>query len=136
MLKTAEERTGWRDEGISRRRRMWGWDCPAVDIDFLALEYDTGKPVALIEYKNEHAQPIRLGHPSARALKTLADSAGLPLFFVRCTDDFSRYYLTPANEKAKQLFAAPDWLSEKKWIEFLYRCRGREVPDELSEQLV
>jgi hypothetical protein len=28
-----------------------------VDVDFLALEYDRGKAVALVEYKGERAQP-------------------------------------------------------------------------------
>ena len=37
MAEVRPERTGWRDEKLSQRHRMWGWDCPAVDIDFLLL---------------------------------------------------------------------------------------------------
>jgi hypothetical protein len=136
MKEVTQERTGWRDEGLSQRHRMWGWDCPAIDIDFLAVEYDRGKPAALVEYKNEHAQPIRLGHPSVRALVNLADSACLPLFFVRYADDFSWFYPTPANDFAERFFARPRRISEKEWVRILYHCRGRELPTELREQLV
>lgn len=37
------ERTGWRDENLSRRHREWGFHCPAVDLGFLLIEYDTGE---------------------------------------------------------------------------------------------
>jgi hypothetical protein len=43
-----KERSGWRDLELSGRHRRWGWDCPAVDLDFLFLEYDKGKAVALV----------------------------------------------------------------------------------------
>ena len=80
MRLVAQERSGWRDEGISLRHRKWGWDCPAVDIDFLLIEYDHGKAIALVEYKNEHA-PRQRGATSAshRAIADLASKAGLPL---------------------------------------------------------
>jgi hypothetical protein len=38
----------WRDEAISQRHRLWGFNCPAVDIDFLMIEYDQGKPAACV----------------------------------------------------------------------------------------
>ena len=48
----APERTGWRDEKISLRHRMWGFDCPAVDVDFVMVEFDRARVVAIVEYKN------------------------------------------------------------------------------------
>lgn len=39
---TAQERTGWRDEEISARHRIWGVNCPAVDLDFLMGVGDDG----------------------------------------------------------------------------------------------
>ena len=56
MPEVRAERTGWRDEELSQEHRKWGFDCPTVDIDFLMLEYDTGRASALVEYKNEHAK--------------------------------------------------------------------------------
>jgi hypothetical protein len=49
--KVRRERTEWRDLELSKRHREWGLNCPAVDIDFLMVEYYYGKPVALIDYK-------------------------------------------------------------------------------------
>jgi hypothetical protein len=56
MRDVAKERSGWRDLELSQRHRAWGFDVPAVDIDYF-LAYDNGKAVALIEYKHERAQP-------------------------------------------------------------------------------
>ncbi len=33
-----QERTGWRDEKISQRHREWGYNCPAVDLDFEVVD--------------------------------------------------------------------------------------------------
>ena len=37
-MEVRKERTGWRDEEISRRHRLWGVSCAATDIDFLLVE--------------------------------------------------------------------------------------------------
>jgi len=50
MREVRPERTGWRDLELSKRHRQWGWDCPGIDLDFLFLEYDRGKAVAIVEY--------------------------------------------------------------------------------------
>ena len=132
----ASERTGWRDERISRRHRSWGWDCPALDIDFLMLEYNHGLPSALVEFKHENAAPVHMGHPSMRALKILADRSRIPLFLVRYTDDFSRYFVTPGNENAREFLPHRTGMTELDWIKLLYRCRGLELPEGLAEQFV
>ena len=54
---SSKERTGWRDQALSERHRAWGWDCPALDMDFVMIEYDNGKATALVEYKHEQAAP-------------------------------------------------------------------------------
>ena len=132
----AKERTGWRDQRISERHRMWGFDCPALDIDFLMLEYDYGVPSALIEFKHEAAPLIRMGHPGIRALKVLSTRANIPLFLVRYADDFSWFYVTPGNERANEYVPEPVRMNEPDWIQLLYRCRGRHLPDELATQIV
>ena len=120
-----QERTGWRDQGLSLRHREWGWDCPAIDIDFLMVEYDLGNPVALVEYKNEHACEQRISHPSYRALIQLADRAQLPLFLVRYTDDFSQWTVIPLNDHAKEKCPSNWECSESDYVRFLYGLRGR-----------
>ncbi len=135
-IEVAKERSGWRDQKISARHRMWGYDCPALDIDFLMLEYDQGKAAALVEFKHEEAQAVHMGHPSIRALNALADAAGIPFFLVRYADDFSWYFVTPGNEKASGFVPEAIRLTEPEWIQLLYRCRGREMPGELSQRIV
>lgn len=128
MRAVTQERTGWRDRRISERHRKWGFDCPALDIDFLMLEYDRGKAAALVEFKHEKAATVHFGHPSMRALKGLADAAAIPFFLVRYADDFSLYHVTPGNAAACALVPEPTSLNEPDWIRLLYRCRGRDVP--------
>jgi hypothetical protein len=132
MTEVRRERTGWRDERISRRHREWGFDCPALDIDFLLLEYDRGRAAAIVEYKHEGSPALRLAHPSVRAVADLADRAGVPAFIVRYADDFSWWYPTPLNEQARRLCPQPARLNEEGWMRLLYRCRGRELPAHLS----
>lgn len=44
---SSHERTGWRDMAISQRHRLYGYDCPMFDIDFMCVEYDKSMPVCL-----------------------------------------------------------------------------------------
>ena len=131
MPEVRQERTGWRDEGISQRHRRWGWDCPAVDIDFLMLEYDRGKAVAVVEYKHERAAPQYPTHPTYRAMINLGDRAGIPVFGVRYADDWSWWRVTPLNDLAKRWLDHQTRMSEEQWVTLLYRIRGTEVPADL-----
>ena len=135
-LNVKEERTGWRDQRISELHRTWGYDCPALDIDFLMLEYDHAIPSALVEFKHENAPPLRMGHPSIRTLKELCNRANIPFFLVRYADNFSWFHVTPGNDRASEFVTEPVRLTELEWITLLYRCRGRAVPDELASRFV
>ena len=120
MPEVRPERTGWRDEALSRRHRRWGWDCPAVDIDFLFLEYDHGKASAIVEYKNEHAAP--------QAMIDLGNRAGIPVIACRYADDFSVWKVIPLNDVAKKHIPNRLELDEQGWVKLLYKIRGYEVP--------
>lgn len=127
------ERTGWRDEGLSRRHRRWGWDCPAVDLDFLLLEYDRGKASALVEYKNEHAAPQYASHPTYQAMIDLGTRANIPVIACRYSEDFSKWKVVPLNEKAKEFLPARAEMTEKEWVSLLYRIRGYDVPQSVMD---
>lgn len=135
MPQVREERTGWRDLSLSRRHRRWGWDCPAVDLDFLFLEYDRGKAVALVEYKHERAAPQYATHPTYQAMIDLGTRAGIPVFACRYKDDFSVWRGVPLNESAKHWLARPVEMTEREWVTLLYRIRGREPDAELWNSL-
>ena len=127
------ERTGWRDENLSARHRRWGWDCPAVDIDFLLIEYDHGKAVALVEYKHEKALPQKASHPSYRALIDLSSKATIPFFVARYADDFSWWKIIPLNRQAKKVLPERTEMNERQWVTFLYKIRGSTPPESLFD---
>lgn len=129
------ERTGWRDLGLSRRHRQWGWDCPAVDLDFLFLEYDRGKAVALVEYKHENAQLQYATHPTYQAMVDLGTRAGVPVFGVRYAADFSWWKVIPLNGDARERLPQRADMTERDWVTFLYKLRGYEPPSDLFEKM-
>lgn len=126
-----QERSGWRDEGLSQRHRQWGYDCPAIDIDFLMIEYDRATPVALVEYKNENAKPENFEDSNYRAVIELGNGyrSGIPVFSVRYTGDYSHYTVTPLNDLAETWFSRPKMITESEWIRVLYRIRRRKPPE-------
>ena len=128
-----KERTGWRDKGLSQRHRRWGWDCPAVDLDFLFLEYDKGKAAALVEYKHENAAPQYATHPTYQAMIDLGTRAGVPVFACRYANDFLMFLVVPLNDRAKEYLPTRTPMTEQEWVRLLYRIRGYEVPDELFD---
>ncbi len=135
MPEVRPERTGWRDEALSRRHRRWGWDCPAADLDFLFMEYDRGKAVAIVEYKNEHAAPQYACHPTYQAMIDLGNKAGLPVFACRYSDDFTKWKAVPLNDKAREFLSERKTLTEQEWVRLLYSIRGYDVPQEVLDNI-
>jgi len=128
-----KERTGWRDLSLSQRHRKWGWDCPAVDLDFLFLEYDKGKAVAIVEYKHEHAKPQYASHPTYQAMIDLGTRAGIPVIAVRYAADFSTWKAVPLNDKALEWLPERQTLTEREWVTLLYNIRGYQPPESLLD---
>ena len=133
-----QERTGWRDAEISSRHRVWGFNCPAVDLDFLVVEYNIGKPVGLIEYKHFRARAPVLDHATYRALGALADGYGagpLPLMVAFYWPDIWAFRVLPVNAAAKSAFAHNEILSERDFVARLYRMRRLVLTRELNDRL-
>lgn len=128
MRTVAEERTGWRDVEISQRHRLWGWNCPGVDLDFVLVEYNHGKACALVDYKHEQAQPVNTKHPSLLALVDLADGyrdRPLPCFIARYRPANWMFLVTPLNEAARNHYShcADEWIKESRFVRSLYLLR-------------
>lgn len=134
-----QERSGWRCEEISQRHRQWGYNCPAVDLDFVVAEYNHGKPVALVEYKDKRAMPPNLDHATYHALTALADGyVGGPIpFFVAtyCSDDWW-FLVKPVNAAATKYYAhvADKRISEQRFVRSLYLLRTKvlSIQDEAA----
>lgn len=130
------ERTGWRDKDLSARHRVWGWDCPAVDLDFLLVEYNIGKPVALVEYKHWRASRVNLRHPTYRALTELADMADLPFVVARYWPGVWAFRVWPINAVAAQSFENAENMTEREYVMRMYRLRRLVLSREISAHLM
>lgn len=123
---TAYERSNWRDMGLSQRHRDWGFNCPAVDLDFLMVEYNNGLPAAIVEYKNHRALVPSLTnlHPTYRALQALANAARLPFCLSFYWPDVWAFRVYPINDLAKAHFRGPyENLTERQYVTRLYQIR-------------
>lgn len=130
------ERSGWRDAALSQRHRAWGIDVPAVDIDFLLVEYDNATPVAIIDYKHTRARAVDKGLASYIALRKLGDTAGLPVFIVVYADDLCAWSVTGLNVHGKRMVPTVRcYSSELEYVTWLYELRGRSIPDHIVTSL-
>jgi hypothetical protein len=134
MKTVRDERTGWRDEKISGRHRKWGWNCPAVDLDFVMVEYHMAKPVGLIEYKHYKAQMPDFNHATYRALGDLANRSNLPFMLAFYWPDIWAFRVHPLNQLAARYFNKGEVLTERDFVATLYRIRNWSVGD-LYEKL-
>jgi hypothetical protein len=132
---TRMERTGWRDEEISRRHRTWGFNCPAVDLDFLMVEYNCGKPCGLVEYKHYHAQKPNLNHATYRALSELASMGSLPFLLAYYWPETWSFSVFPVNIVAKQHYAEWQAMTERQYVQSLYRIRRLKLDETISHRL-
>jgi hypothetical protein len=136
-----KERTGWRDEEISKRHKNWGFNCPAVDLDFLMVEYNHGTPVAVVEYKYYKADEVEINHPTYRALRSLANNyssshtRGLPFLVVRYWKEPWCFIVRPANSLAEQWFDEREKLSEVEFVQRLYRIREMSCKEKTLDEL-
>jgi len=106
-----------------------------VDVDWLAIEYDEGRAMALVEYKHERAEIQWANHPSYRALCDLGNRAGVPVFAVRYAEDFSWWRVTALNATGRAFVPQRVDLTEEEYVALLYRVRGRTMPADLFVNL-
>jgi len=147
-----EERTGLRDDSLSRRHRTWGFNCPAADIDWMVIEYDRHIPKALVDYKYGLSwAETEKDKSNLAALSALAsgycncgDSTcgsrgnGIPFVIVRYIRQPWQFMIEPRNECARTTIPESRWnvvRSEKHYVGFLYWLGQREVPLEVEVQL-
>ena len=114
---TANERHNKRDAILSLKHRSWGFNVPAVDIDFLMIEYDQSIPKALIEYRHINGA-IRVD-ASIKAIIALADAANIPFFVVQyayATDDGTLWKEATIDTPARFRIICMNPLAEKHWF--------------------
>lgn len=129
-----EEVTHWRHEELSARRRLWGFNLPLVDLDWLHLNFDHSEPIALFEYT---LRKYRSGTEATMiALKRLGEMSGLPAFLVFYTKQLDSFRVRGLNaEAAKRLGNQERVFSEKEYVSFLYALQGRSLPTDIESIL-
>jgi hypothetical protein len=135
MREVRKERTGWRCEAISTRHRDWGYNCPGVDLDFLVCEYNYGKPVALVEYKNRRYDPANTSDKTYNALRELADGyqgGALPLLIAVYDPADWWFVVHPLNARARAHYAhvAGQPITEQRFVRSLYLLRFKVIKAE------
>lgn len=120
----------------SDRHRLYGFNVPALDLDFPMIEYDRGMPVALIEAKHRNAA-LKLWHPSFKAMKVLADNSKIPFFITVYAPEHCAYYVISMNDCARQVpwCDKPRWFNERNYVKLLYWLRKKSCPAEILDQL-
>jgi len=132
------ERTGWRCQDISEHHRTWGFDCPCVDLDFLVVEYNCGRAVALVEYKRFNARVQNYRHKTYEALAHLANGHSdgpLPLMVAYYWPDIWAFKVMPLNRTAGEWFGVNETITEREYVTRLYRMRGKVVDAFLASGL-
>lgn len=99
-----------------------------------ACEFDRREPVAIIEYKDRRAR-LDCKDANNTTLRRLADRASLPFFIVVYDTNQVKFGVVPMNDLAKTFVPKTHILSEEKYVELLYRVRGRDVPESIKLQL-
>ena len=122
------ERTGWRDSEISERHGHWGFNCPAVDLDFVMMEYNHGKPSAIVEYKHKNARSPDVNHATYRALVALANGykeGPLPCFIAIYDRDDWSFKVIPLNDVASHHYrkCVGKWITERVFVTGLHLLR-------------
>lgn len=110
---------------------MWGVDLPAVDIDFMLVEYHGYKPAALIEYKHWNAPKQKRSDNAFKPLVWLADGRKIPCFAVRYNPDNWTFVVVPLNKRAEDFLERSEMI-EEDYIRLLYKLRGQEPPADLG----
>jgi hypothetical protein len=139
--KVKEERKKWRDLELSIRHKQWGFDCPAVDLDFIMTEFDNRTPCALIEHKHKECGNIKLSDANLVVIINLGNMAKLPVFFTKYDLDEEKdkysFSVLSLNKTACEILSVNNnitWWTEKQYVKFLYMLRKRELPEGLFDE--
>ena len=149
---TSNEQHFKRDAWLSSRHRTWGYNVPAMDVDFLMVEYDKCVPKGIIDYKHEHAT-LDLTNVGAKTLCNLGNMAKIPAFIVQyghsnqdgwwgevAEDSVPFFVVWPLNEHASRFMVTHQFKTEQidevAFVEFLYELRGRKIPADILNTIL
>jgi len=103
-------------------------------LDFVAVEYNYAKPVALVEYKL-HTATVNYSHPTYRAQNHLASNHNppLPYFIAFYWPDIWAYRVVPMNDQARSWFVKDRVYTEREYVKKLYQMRDQVIAAEVEK---
>lgn len=120
------------DRMLSERHYEWGQDCPAIDLDFMLIEFNHGVPVAVVDYKYHAADISRTNQRAYEAISRLHNEDGrqIKFFIAKYWPETWAFRVLPVNESAKTwAFNHSDrwegWcdFTEQGYVRVLYKLR-------------
>lgn len=143
------EKLGKRNLCYNNRHRQWGESLNTMDVDF--MEYKNGKPVALIETKFGLIKDVDLNDEKFDALCSLADEripVILCIYYPMDSDHrligveregtavaHIQFVIIGINQLGRRLIPQRKRMSEKEYVEFLYKLRNETVPIDIQNKL-
>ena len=127
-----------RDWQLSERHRAWGRNCPMIDLDFLAVEFDTLIPRGICEYKHcntRFTDDELCQRAGIRVVRTLANLAGLAAWVAVYNPNNWSFRVVALNEIARTLFGGKKIFTERDYVERIYHLRGSKLPADIEVQL-
>lgn len=108
-----------------------------TDLDFIANEYDYGRPVGLVEFKRFglEASPPNLRHPNMRALAALADGVNAPFLVAHYQTHPFGFRVFVGNGNNGNYFVDDGLYTEREFVRGLYYLRGKEPGRSILESL-
>ena len=117
-----EIRTALHNEKLSLwHRQNLGRNCPMLDLDFVAIEYNNNVPAAIIEYKHINGKYGCSGRmpDNYQILADLATASGLPFLEISYNDDLSEWFIWAFNDIArKMMYGKPYLLTSEEFKEW------------------
>jgi hypothetical protein len=107
-------------------------NCPAVDLDFVLLEFNHGAPVAVVDYKHcAKVNPLDdLNEWAIAAMAALYNERGehLPFFVARYWPDTWAFKVLAMNDPARE-WLRESWvpMTEQAWVTLLHRIRSEAL---------
>lgn len=129
------EKYGYRDLRLSGRHRLYGADCPMVDIDFICCEYFSKIPKAIIEYKHIRAIKPDWTQANYQTLINLGEMASLPVYVTLYDPHRWKFQVHAGNALAQKIVKNPTVLNEKRYYSFLCFLRGIEPQENILRKL-
>lgn len=126
--------SGWRDDRLGPWHEQYGFTAPAPGLKIPMIEYDRGKPLAVISYQNRRDQ-LPTGEDVTRAYHAFGELRGedgkvLPFITAQYDTRNWAFRLFPHNKAAMSFLDTTGWISqtESQFCDTLYRLRGRYAP--------